>query len=164
VVEGEAACAIHPGNESVGPCGRCGNYLCEVCRTRWRDQVLCPACVERALGANESSPEQTRAMFRRALWSTIGGGGAWVFGIAWIILDLVVVVADSPNSLYVIALLMLLGLLVAATAASFGVGLAVSVLRARGSHMILATFGLLLSGLFLGYSLGRFAIGIWQHL
>ena len=36
-------CAAHPKNESIGPCGRCGNYLCEVCRTRWRDQVLCAA-------------------------------------------------------------------------------------------------------------------------
>src|SRR5438067_5612622 len=79
--EGEAACAIHPKNESVGPCGRCGNYLCEVCRTRWRDQVLCAACAERALGSNEASPEQATAAFRQALTALLLGGGSWVCAI-----------------------------------------------------------------------------------
>ena len=50
---GEAACTVHPANESLGPCSRCGNFLCEVCRTRWRDQVLCAACVDRALESRD---------------------------------------------------------------------------------------------------------------
>src|SRR5438132_1594934 len=78
---GEAACAAHPTNESIGPCGRCGNYLCEVCRTRWRDQVLCAACIERALGSDEATPEQTKASFRQALMSLLFGIASWVIAL-----------------------------------------------------------------------------------
>src|SRR5690348_14640211 len=56
--EGEGACAAHEGREAVGTCARCGNYFCEVCRTPWRGQVLCAACVERSLESGEAAPEQ----------------------------------------------------------------------------------------------------------
>ena len=46
--EGEGSCAVHTGVETVGVCARCGNYLCEVCRTQWRGQIICGACVQRA--------------------------------------------------------------------------------------------------------------------
>jgi hypothetical protein len=161
--EGETACALHPGNESIGPCGRCGNYLCEVCRTRWREQVLCPTCVERALGSNEVSPEQTRSEFRRAIISVISGGGAWVVGVVAIIFCAVLASsADNPGAFVLITLFLLGGLLLAAAAAVFGAGFALAVLRARGSHMILATFGLLLSGLYLGFLVGLFSFSVWQ--
>ena len=42
-------CALHPGNAAVGTCQRCGNYLCAVCWSRWRQHSLCIACLERAL-------------------------------------------------------------------------------------------------------------------
>ena len=51
--DGEAACVVHPGNVSVGACGRCGNFLCDTCRTRWDDLVLCAACVDRAVRAGD---------------------------------------------------------------------------------------------------------------
>ena len=158
--EGEAACATHPKNESVGPCGRCGNYLCEVCRTRWRDQVLCSACVERALGADEATPEQAKAVFRQALWALLLGIGAWVIGI----LDFVVfiIVASQSGATVAGAILFVLGLVAAAAPAVFSIGQAVSVLRARRQHMILATIGLTLSGLYLGCVLGIFVLGVWQ--
>src|SRR6516162_9238402 len=47
--EGEGSCAVHEAVETVGVCARCGNYLCEVCRTQWRGQIVCGACVQRAL-------------------------------------------------------------------------------------------------------------------
>jgi hypothetical protein len=152
---------LHAGNESIGPCGRCGNYLCEVCRTRWREQVLCPTCVERALGSNEASPEQTRSEFRRAMLSVISGGGAWVLGVIVFILC-VLLAANDPAALPMISLLLLGGLLMAAAAAAFGAGFALAVLRARASHMILATFGLLLSGLYLGFLVGLVTFSLWQ--
>jgi hypothetical protein len=64
---GNSLCAVHPGNLAVGTCQRCGNYLCQVCRTRWRERSLCVACVERSLEAGEASPEETRAHLRQAV-------------------------------------------------------------------------------------------------
>ena len=60
VREGEAACAAHPDMESVGPCARCAAPMCETCRTAWRGELCCAACVDRALGSGEAAPEQQR--------------------------------------------------------------------------------------------------------
>jgi len=81
VREGEGACSVHPECESVGPCGRCGNFMCETCRTRWREQILCAACVDRALESREAAPEQSRTHFRQALTALVLGVGAWVLGV-----------------------------------------------------------------------------------
>ena len=51
--EGEASCAAHPGMESVSVCARCNQHLCETCRTRWRNVIICAACVDRALASGE---------------------------------------------------------------------------------------------------------------
>src|SRR5262245_3809058 len=58
--EEEASCAAHAGMESVGPCSRCLAPMCETCRTMWRGQLCCPACVDRALAGDEAAPEQER--------------------------------------------------------------------------------------------------------
>src|SRR5260370_26620982 len=142
--EGEATCAAHPKNESLGPCGRCGNYLCEVCRTRWRDQVLCAACVERALCSDEATPEQAKAAFRQALMALLFGIGTWVLALL-AFLVFIVLVASSEPSLIVIGLFVY-SLIAAACPAVFSIGQGVTVLRARGNHMIMATIGLMLSG------------------
>jgi hypothetical protein len=158
--EGEAACAAHPKNESLGPCGRCGNYLCEVCRTRWRDQVLCPACVERALGSDEATPEQAKAAFRQALTALLLGISAWVIAVLAFVMLIAVFTSSEPTT-WVLGLFVL-GLLGAAAAAVFSIGQAVAVLRARGNHMIMATISMILSGLYLGAMLGNVVLGVWQ--
>src|SRR5262245_18311541 len=73
----DGRCAIHPENAAVATCQRCGNYLCPICRTRWRDQALCIACVDRALDAKEQAPEETRAHRRQAILALVLGLGAW---------------------------------------------------------------------------------------
>jgi hypothetical protein len=158
--EGEAACAVHPKNESLGPCGRCGNYLCEVCRTRWRDQVLCPACVERALSSDEATPEQAKAAFRQALVALLLGSGSWVFALLAFVGFVAMVASSEPN----LAIIALFGLsfVAAIVPAVFSMGYAVSVLRARGNHMIMATVALVLSGLYVGAVMGIVVLGVWQ--
>jgi hypothetical protein len=158
--EGEATCVAHPKNESIGPCGRCGNYLCEVCRTRWRDQVLCVACVERALGSEEATPEQAKALFRQALTGLLLAVATWVVALLSFVM-LLVVAASSEPPLAVLAFFVV-GILGAAAAAVFSMGQAVAVLRARRSHMIMATISLILSGLYLGTLIGNYVLGVWQ--
>jgi hypothetical protein len=44
---GAAACSAHPANASVTSCGRCGVFMCALCRIDIDAQVLCPACFDR---------------------------------------------------------------------------------------------------------------------
>ncbi|HEY7423675.1 MAG TPA: hypothetical protein VH682_05465 [Gemmataceae bacterium] len=157
VREGEGACALHAGRETVGTCGRCGNYLCEVCRTRWRDQVLCAACVERALASREATPEQARAHFRQALLGSLLGIGAWSALAGSILLIKVSVELDLP----LLVLLVLLLVPAAVLLGMLGIGQAAAALRTRGHHMIMATSGLIVSGLFLGAFIGIYIFQLW---
>jgi hypothetical protein len=159
--EGEATCAVHEGRESVGTCGRCGNYLCVVCRTPWHNHILCPACVERALESREATPEQTRAHARQAVLGLCLGGAAWLLSVLMLVLFAAAGAAGgaSPILLGLLALFVFLG---GSLAAALGLGQAVAALRTRGSHMILATIGLVLSGLYLGAFIGLFTLSIMQ--
>ncbi len=155
--EGEGGCALHAGRESVGTCGRCGNYFCVVCRTRWRDQVLCPACVERALAAREATPEQDRAHSRQDLLGVLLGIGAWGAIIIGILLASAAEAFEAP----VLVLPFLLLIPTAILLSVLGLGQAAAALRTRGRHMIAATSGLILSGLFMGVFIGFFVFQLW---
>jgi hypothetical protein len=155
--EGEGQCPVHPGVETVGTCRRCGNYLCEVCRTRWRAYMLCAACVQRALDAKEAAPELDSAHRRQALLSLFLGVGLWAVLILAFLVAMVLAAASQggPGPLAVLAGLIILGAAgVASIMSIFGIGSGASALRPRGPHMLLATGGLLLSCLFLGGMIG----------
>jgi hypothetical protein len=157
---GETACAVHKDNEALGPCARCGNYLCEVCRCKWREQILCAACVERAMQTHEGAPEQVRTHFRQALWGVILGGTGWAVGGFGYLLVLVAAAAQGEPTM-LLALVWLMFLFSGGLVALFGLGQASAALLARGSHMILATIGLILSGLYLGLLIGMMSFSIW---
>jgi hypothetical protein len=165
--EGEGACAVHEGRESVGTCGRCGNYLCVVCRTPWRDHILCAACVQRALESREAAPEQARAHARQSVLAVCLGGGAWLLSALMLVIvaGLSTAGGGKPPAggevfLVILAVLVCLADLFPAT---LGLGQAVAALRTRGSHMILATIGLILSGLYLGAFIGLFTLSLLQN-
>jgi hypothetical protein len=153
----EGACALHGGRETVGTCGRCGNYFCEVCRTRWRDQILCAACAERALASREATPEQARAHFRQALLGLLLGLGAWSAFILWQLISILFQVSHN----LLLALVALLMMIVAVLLGVLSTGQAVAALRTRGHQMIMATSGLLLGALFLGVFIGYFVFQLW---
>jgi hypothetical protein len=165
VREGEGACSVHPECESVGPCGRCGNFMCETCRTRWREQILCAACVDRALESREAAPEQSRTHFRQALMALVLGVGAWVLGVVGFVVVVLAVIAaggqQTPATTVIAGLIIIVMFLAGSATAMFGIGQAVAVLRVRGSHMILATIGLTVGGLFIGMFIGFFALSIF---
>jgi hypothetical protein len=159
--EGEGSCAVHSGVETVGVCARCGNYLCEVCRTQWRGQIICAACVQRALDTKEAAPEASRQNFIQAMLSVGLGIGAWVLTPVAMIICAVAIAIGSLGALVV----MLGGLVVFAGAvgmAVFGVGNAVSVLRVRGNSMILAIIGLVICCLHISACVGILVMGIWN--
>ena len=147
--EGEGACGVHPECESVGPCGRCGKFMCETCRTKWRDQILCAACVDRAMESKEAAPEQSRTQLRQAILA-LGMGDRRLGAVPGGLPRRRLGVAASGGRLdggdRSGVLLAMVALLAAAGVALFGIGQAAAVLRARGSHMILATIGLVVGG------------------
>jgi hypothetical protein len=155
---GEASCPVHAGMESVGECARCGEQICEVCRTRWRSQILCAACVDRAMQTHEATPEQARAHRREAERALLLGGGAWLpSAIAFGVLSLA---GSQPPVLlmFVVFLVIAADVLVAAV----GVGQAVAALLVRGERNAVARVGLVLGGLYIGVVLGVGTMFFWQ--
>ena len=57
-----ASCAAHRANAASSNCGRCGVFMCELCRIDVDERVLCPACFER-LSAEGALPS-ARTTFR----------------------------------------------------------------------------------------------------
>src|SRR5262249_17664595 len=100
--DGEGSCAVHTGVETVGTCARCGNYLCEVCRTPWRGQIVCAACVQRALETKEAAPEAARQSFVQALTGFGLGVGAWVLAAVGVLVGGLVAAMGGGNAVAVV--------------------------------------------------------------
>jgi hypothetical protein len=144
----ESRCAAHPRNLAVGTCRNCGNYICNVCWTRWRGSRVCVACVERALDSGEASPQEARAHFRQALLALVFGVVAW----GMILLAIFGITLSSGNLVAVgLGFMLVIGSLFVSAP---GVAQGAAAIRARGDHMILATCGLLLSAVQAGAVIG----------
>jgi hypothetical protein len=152
-------CATHPDNPAVATCGRCGNYVCAVCRTRWRQRWLCAACVDRALEQKEAVPAEAAAHLRQALLALVLGGVSW--GV--VLLGLVVAAAAFDSKNFVLVGLAGLALLGSPVASVLGLGQAVAAIRTRGDHMILATVALILCGLHVGSIIGLITFSLKQN-
>jgi hypothetical protein len=156
------ACPVHAGQEAVGTCARCGSFLCEICRTRWRDQIVCAACVDRALQRGEAVQGREQGHLRQGLLSVVLGATAWIAVLVSEVLGLMVVKSGKVSAAIFLLALVVLGVrLLGVLLAVVGVGLSTSALRARGSHMILATLGLILNGIYLGAFIGLFGFIMW---
>lgn len=154
---GDATCVVHPDNEASGPCQRCGNDLCEVCRSRWRDQILCIACMDHALTSGEGTEPAATLHARLSAWSAGLGAGAWGLGIvAWFLSERL---SASQNSWT--AFLLLLTIALSGLFGLFGVGHAMTALLQGGRHVVVAITGLFISGLLLAVIVARLAVSVW---
>jgi len=110
--------------------------------------------------SGEGVPAQVRTHFRQALTSLLLGLGAWLLAILGFVL--VVVLSAASGGLHmgslVLFVFLLLGLSVAAL---FGLGLGAAAIRIRGRHMILASSGMILSGLYVGAIIGICTHTLW---
>ena len=155
-------CTVHPGNPALGACQRCGNFQCDLCRTRWRDRWLCVACVERSLEAGEVRPEERSAHFWQAVLSLVFGLASWCLVVVAIVL---VGVAGSSGQINPgLALLFVLALFSSPVPSVLGVGLGAAALYGRGHHMILATIGVILCGLHAGAVIGLLNFALWNQM
>ena len=144
-------CALHPGNLALGACKRCGRFFCPVCRTRWREQILCMTCVQQLMGNMEGQPELRAAHQRQAVLGFILGLGAWLLaGLA-----LLPILAATGRQDRVVAVYFALALLVASLVpAVCGLGQAAAAIRGRGPRLHLATAGLVISSCHVGLFAG----------
>lgn len=60
--DGATPCADHPANAAESECGRCGVFMCSLCRIDADGQALCPACYERL--SAEGALASTRTSYR----------------------------------------------------------------------------------------------------
>jgi hypothetical protein len=159
--EGEASCSLHAHMESVGLCARCGEHLCETCRTRWRGTIVCAACADLALSSNEASSEQVRTHIRQANAAVQFAGAAWLAAVLGLCV-LVLVSGRGSDFAVIVTFLSLLVLTGGVLVAAVGVGQAVAALRSGGSRRVLAALGLGLGGLYVGLLLGVGLFTLWQ--
>jgi hypothetical protein len=152
-------CGVHPGNVAVGPCKRCGTFMCGICRSRWEDRVLCLACVERLMRNKEAAPEHIKTHRWQAAVSVLLGFASWI--LAFLALPLAGLRnAAAPNEVIVVMLILAV---ISLLPALFGLGQAAAAIRVRGDRMVLATCGLALTGAQLGTVTGLMLLVIWKQ-
>jgi hypothetical protein len=164
--EGEGVCTVHSACVAVGTCGRCGNFLCETCHTRWDKRILCTACVDRALRGDEGLTDRPKDHARQAKIGLSAGVGAWILTAGFAAgMTLLSQTRQNPDALAAVGVLLLVTIVFPSMVivALIGLGQSAAALRVRGDSMIVATLGLLLSGLHVGAMVGIMFFGIWVH-
>jgi hypothetical protein len=156
-------CAVHPDSKAVATCRRCGNFLCPVCRTRWRGRLLCVECAGRGAEADQAAPTEARTHMIHAVVAMALGVAGWGLTLLGFLLAAAAAGLGEQNGIG-LAMLSLLTLCVAPLPAFVGLGQAVAALRIRGSHLVVAVTGLILCGLQVGALLGllTFALLWWR--
>lgn len=154
-----AMCAHHPTNGAVAACRRCGNFVCCVCWTRWEARPTCMTCVNRILAAKDTTPSEERAHFRQAILAIVFGVTAWLITLFAVIL---MALGAGKNFNEVLVGFGVLIMMVTPFPAVLGVGQGAAAIRSRGNHMILATIGLILSGVHTGIVIGLFTFTVWD--
>jgi hypothetical protein len=101
---------------------------------------------------------------RQAVLGLVFGLAAWLIAFFGILLIGVGVAEGGNNEVNPAMILGVFIILVSPLPAIFGVGQAAAAIRARGNHMILATSGLLLSGLSAGLIVGLFGMALWEQM
>lgn len=153
-------CAEHKEVSAVAKCQRCARMMCAACRTRWDEEIACPACLDKALTAGETNPRQVRTQNAQALRSLLLALGGWglYFLTMWPLSALIRGTGGKDLATFT-ALLFLASLL----PALFAIGQGVSCIRTRGQRLGLASWGVSLAGVHLGLALGLFFLNVWHN-
>jgi hypothetical protein len=155
-------CAQHPASVAVVACARCQKPMCGTCRTRWHEEVMCPACVSRSLEVDEPGPQEGQRQFRQA-WLSVGFAlGGW--GVLLLTLWPLAGFHDGAPAKHE-SMVILAGtfLFFSAVPALMALGQAAAALRLRGRHLQVAVVGLASSGAQLGLMLGLLLLNLWHN-
>jgi hypothetical protein len=142
----------------VATCQSCRTPMCTVCRTRWRDQPFCTACVDRSLASPEEVATDPRVHRRQAFWSFLLGLCGWLLLILGA-LPLVLISGVRKE----VAVLALLVVLLSFFPALFAAGQGAAAVRSRGDRLRLATAGLAMSTAQIGLMIGIVLLTVWAY-
>jgi hypothetical protein len=153
-------CPQHPESATVAKCSRCEAPVCQACRTRWHEEVVCPQCVDNSLADDEPSPLEAQMQTKQAWISVILAVSAWMLLLMTIAPLSTFHQGTVQATIRFVTYLLYFGSLLPAI---FALGYAFAAIRLRGSHGTLATCGLVSAGAQLGLSLGVIALGMWHN-
>jgi hypothetical protein len=71
-------CEQHPEAQAVTRCSRCDKPICQVCRTRWHEEPVCPRCVDESIADDEPSPREAQMQTKHAWISVILSAAGWM--------------------------------------------------------------------------------------
>ena len=157
--DGEATCAVHASMGTVGLCARCGNNLCETCRTRWRGQILCAACVDRALSTHEATPTQARAGRRQSTRAVVAALLAWLIAAAAVFAH-TKLVTPGDRAAIVVTFAVFLVLVADVGLAAFAIGQSVAALRVPEVGRVVPLVGMAVAGMYVAVVLGLGLLGL----
>ena len=153
-------CLQHPETATVAKCSRCDQPVCQACRTRWHQEIVCPQCVDNSVADDEPSPQEAQMQTKQAWFSVI-------FAVSgWTVLLLTLAPYSSfqqlpvTSTIKILTYFLFLGSFVPAI---FGLGYAVAAVRLRGDHIKLATCGLVSAGSQLGLAIGVIILNLWHN-
>jgi hypothetical protein len=153
-------CAQHLDSPSVAKCSRCDAPVCQTCRTRWHEEVVCPQCVDNSLADDEPSPLEAQMQTKQAWFSVILAVAGWM----------VLLMTLAPFSTFhqtpvkpILVFLTYFLFLVSFLPALFALGFAVAAMRLRGDFGKLALGGLICAGSQLGLAIGVIVINLWHN-
>lgn len=156
-------CVQHPDTPSITQCVRCGSPMCQVCRTRWHEEPVCPNCVDLSLGEDEASPLEAQMQSKQAWVGMVMA----LFGWMALVMTLGPLATfhqaqQDPvgKPILFMTWLFFLGSFVPAV---FGLGNTLAALRLRGEHAKLALAGLVCAGTHLGLAIGIVVINLWHN-
>ena len=152
------ACAVHATRPAVGACRMCRTPVCSLCRTRWREQAVCPACVEREITRPDTGAGDERTHRKLAVWSFVLGLSGWV-----VLLGGLLPLLLMRNLSKELAIFSLILVLLSAGPALFAAGQGAAAVRARGDRLRLATTGLILGAGQVGLLLGAVLLTFWAN-
>jgi hypothetical protein len=76
---GAVPCAQHPGNAADANCGRCGVFMCGLCKLQIDGQELCPACFDRLAAEGALPSARGRVRNYRGIALLVGFAGCWFY-------------------------------------------------------------------------------------
>ena len=157
--DGEATCTVHASMGTVGLCARCGNNLCETCRTRWRGQILCAGCVDRALSTFEATPTQARAGRRQSRRAIVAALLAWLIAAVAVFAH-TKLATPGDRAAIVVTFVVFLVLAANVALAAFAIGQSVAALRVPEIRRTVPLVGMVVGGMYVALVLGLGLLGL----
>src|ERR1051325_529043 len=153
-------CEQHPCTPSVTTCTRCTKPMCQVCRTRWHEEPVCPRCVDESIADDEPSPRESQQQTKHAWISAILMFASWAALVLTLVPFSTFHTGSVGPTMKSAVYFLFLGSL---APAAFGVGYGISAIRLRGEFAKVAVCGFVGAALEIGLVIGIVVLNFWHN-